>query len=284
MCAHFRTTFTVSAIVVTRYQSIDDDRSQQSQMSQQEQILPMSLFIDLERSGPIPLYFQIATRVEKAIKDGTLPAGARLENEIAFGERLGLSRPTVRRAIQDLVDKGLLVRRRGIGTQVVHGQVTRGVELTSLHDDLARSGFKPSTKILKYEHIIADKNLAERLGVELGSKVLHLKRLRSSDGVPMSILENYLPADLADIAETDLAEHGLYQLLRGRGVNIRVAKQRIGARKASREESELLSIDKASALLAMDRTAYDNSGRAVEYGHHCYRPDLYSFDFTMVEK
>jgi DNA-binding GntR family transcriptional regulator len=253
-------------------------------MSQQEQILPMSLFIDLERSGPIPLYFQIATRLEKAIKDGTLPAGARLENEIAFGERLGLSRPTVRRAIQDLADKGLLVRRRGIGTQVVHGQVTRGVELTSLHEDLVRSGFKPSTQILKYEVTKADKNIAEKLDIEVGSKILYLKRLRLADNVPMSVLENYLPADLADIAESDLAEHGLYQMLRARGVNIRVAKQRIGARKASREESDLLSIEKSSALLAMDRTAYDNSGRAVEYGHHCYRPDLYSFDFTMVEK
>ena len=253
-------------------------------MSQQEQILPLSLFIDLERSGPIPLYFQVATRVEKAILDGTLPAGARLENEISFGERLGLSRPTVRRAIQDLVDKGLLVRRRGIGTQVVHGQVTRGVELTSLHEDLQRSGKKATTKLLSLAKIKATKKDAEHLGVAVGDEVLWIRRLRFADGVAVAVMENWLPTDFTDITVDDVAEHGLYQLLRSRGVSLRVAKQRIGARKANQEEAKLLEIDKGAALLTMDRTAYDNSGRAIEYGHHCYRPDLYSFEVTLVEK
>ncbi|MFV0426094.1 MAG: GntR family transcriptional regulator, partial [Beutenbergiaceae bacterium] len=92
--------------------------------------LPQDFFVDVDRSSPVPLYHQVATCIEAAISDERLPAGARLENEISIGQRFGLSRPTVRRAIQELVDKGLLVRRRGIGTQVVHGQVTRSVELT----------------------------------------------------------------------------------------------------------------------------------------------------------
>jgi DNA-binding GntR family transcriptional regulator len=253
-------------------------------LSQQEQILPLSLFIDLERSGPIPLYYQVAVKLEQAILDGTLPAGARLENEISFGERLGLSRPTVRRAIQDLVDKGLLVRRRGIGTQVVHGQVTRGVELTSLHEDLERSGKKATTKLLSLATIKATKKDAEHLGVALGDDVLWIRRLRLADGVAVSVMENWLPSEFCDITVDDLATHGLYQLLRSRGVSLRVAKQRIGARKANTDEAKLLDIEKGSALLTMDRTAYDNSGRAIEYGHHCYRPDLYSFEVTLVEK
>lgn len=253
-------------------------------MNQQEQILPMSAFMDLDRSGPIPLYFQVAQKIEQAIMDGTLPAGSRLENEVALGERLGLSRPTVRRAIQDLVDKGLLVRRRGIGTQVVHGQVTRGVELTSLYEDLARSGQKPSTALIDYKIQKADAKIAEKLGVALGANVLYVKRLRSADNVAVSILENWLPTEFTEITEAELNEFGLYQLLRSRGVTIRVAKQRIGARKASATESNLLDIEKSAALLTMDRTAYDNSGKAVEFGHHCYRPDLYSFEVTLVEK
>jgi DNA-binding GntR family transcriptional regulator len=253
-------------------------------VNQQEQILPMSAFMDLDRSGPIPLYFQVAQKIEQAIMDGTLPAGSRLENEVALGERLGLSRPTVRRAIQDLVDKGLLVRRRGIGTQVVHGQVTRGVELTSLYEDLARSGQKPSTALIDYKIQKADAKIAEKLGVAVGANVLYVKRLRSADNVAVSILENWLPTEFTDITEAELNEFGLYQLLRSRGVTIRVAKQRIGARKASSNESNLLDIEKNAALLTMDRTAYDNSGKAVEFGHHCYRPDLYSFEVTLVEK
>jgi len=253
-------------------------------VSQQEQILPLSMFVDLERSGPIPLYFQIATRLEKAILDGTLPAGARLENEISFGERLGLSRPTVRRAIQDLVDKGLLVRRRGIGTQVVHGQVTRGVELTSLHEDLLRAGKMASTQLLSLKVLKADKRDSENLGVTAGQEVLWIRRVRYADGVPVAVMENWLPADFIDITAEELGDLGLYQIMRTRGINPRVAKQKIGARKATAEEADLLAIEKGSALLTMDRTAYDSSGRAIEYGHHCYRPDLYSFEVTLVEK
>lgn len=253
-------------------------------MTQPEKELPPALFMDLDHSGPVPLYHQVATRIERAIVDGELPAGARLENEIALGERLGLSRPTVRRAIQDLVDKGLLVRRRGIGTQVVHGPVTRKVELTSLYDDLAGNGQQPSTLLLLHEVIEADARIAEILGVEPGAPILHLRRLRSADDVPVAVLENYLPTDFTTIGEEDLADHGLYQVMRSRGTTMRVARQRIGARRAAGDESALLEIDDGGPVLTMDRTAYDNSGRAVEFGHHCYRPDLYSFEITLVEK
>jgi DNA-binding GntR family transcriptional regulator len=240
--------------------------------------------MDLERSGPIPLYFQVAKRIEQAIVDGELKPGSRLENEIALGERLGLSRPTVRRAIQELVDKGLLVRRRGIGTQVVHGQVTRGVELTSLFDDLLRTGKKPETRLLEASIVEADAKIAGVLSVDEGTPSLYLHRVRLAGGVPVAVMENWLPADFVDLSPTEIVDYGLYQLLRSRGVTMRVAKQRIGARKATNEEADLLEIDKHAALLTMDRTAFDNSGRAVEFGHHCYRPDLYSFEVTLVEK
>ena len=253
-------------------------------MKQAESTLPGGLFMDLDRSGPVPLYFQIASRIENAILEGDLPPGSRLENEIALGERLGLSRPTVRRAIQELVDKGMLVRRRGIGTQVVHGQVSRKVELTSLYDDLASGDRHPSTSLLLHEVIEADARIAEVLGVPVGDPILHIRRVRGADDVPVAVLENYLPRDLVDLSEEDLAEHGLYQLLRARGTMIRVARQRIGARRASAEETALLEIDKGGPVLTMERTAFDNSGRAIEFGSHCYRPDLYSFEVTLVDK
>lgn len=251
---------------------------------QPESILPDELFIDLDRSGPVPLYFQISTRIEKAIREEQLPAGSRLENEISLANRLGMSRPTIRRAIQELVDKGLLVRRRGIGTQVVHGKVTRNVELTSLFEDLERAGQKPVTKLLSAEIAKADGQMADHLGVATGSPVLHIKRLRSADGVPISILENYLPEEFTDLDLGQLGRHGLYQLLRARGVNIRVAKQRIGARAANSTESELLDVSRGGSLLTMERTAFDQSGRAIEWGTHVYRPDLYSFEVTLVDR
>ena len=249
-----------------------------------EQRLPVELFLDLDRAGPVPLYYQIASRLEKAIRDQTLPAGARLENEVALAGRLGLSRPTIRRAIQELVDQGLLVRRRGIGTQVVHGKVTRNVELTSLYEDLERSGRQPETSVLSVEVVPADERAADALGVELGSDVVHIARLRSADGVPLAILDNVLPEAFADLTLESLEKHGLYQLLRARGVTMRVAKQQIGARAANAHEAELLDLPRGGPILTMSRTVFDNSGVAVEFGQHCYRPDRYSFEVTLVDR
>lgn len=249
-----------------------------------EHALPSSLFMDMDRSGPIPLYYQVASRIEKAIMDGSIAVGTRIDNEIALGERLGISRPTIRRALQELVDKGLVVRRRGIGTQVVHGGVTRSVELTSLFEDLASSNRHPTTRLLLLESTEATASVAERLGVAEGAPVLHMRRLRLADDVPLALLENYLPEDFSDLSASDLVEFGLYQLLQGRGVTIRVARQRIGARSASADEARSLGLEKHSALLTMDRVAHDNAGRVIEFGHHSYRPDLYSFEVTLVAK
>ena len=248
-------------------------------MSQEEVILPLGDFADLDRGGPIPLYFQLAQKIEAAIKDGRLAPGSRLENEIALGKRLSLSRPTVRRAIQDL-----LGRRRGVGTQVVHGQIHRKVELSSLYEDLSNGGQAPSTKVLEIKRSNADQKIAGQLNVKIGAPVLMIKRLRFADGVPVAILENWLPEDFIDLADENLASRGLYQLLKARGVAIKVAQQNIGARKSNSVESEMLNVEKGSALLTMERTAFDATGKAVEWGHHCYRPDLYSFQVTLVEK
>lgn len=239
----------------------------------EEMVLPLEVFVDLDRGGPVPLYHQIAQRLESAIRDDVLPAGSRLENEVALASRLRLSRPTIRRAIQELVDKGLLVRRRGIGTQVVHGKVARNVELTSLHDDLRRSGQDSTTTLISSEKRAADSHEAELLGVEPSSPVLHIQRLRRADGVPLAILDNVSPEDFIDLTTDDLEHYGLYQVLRAKGVAIRVAKQSIGARAATAGESELLGIAKNVPVLTMMRTAFDNSGRAIELGRHCYRPD-----------
>ena len=253
-------------------------------MADEETHWPDDLFADLDRSGPVPLYYQVSTRLEGAIYDGTIPAGARLENEIAIGQRLGLSRPTVRRAIQELVDKGLLVRRRGIGTQVVQGEVRRQVELTSLYEDLRSSHHEPGTRVLAHEVIAADAAVADALGVAVGTDVVRVRRQRSMDGVPVAVLENFLPGDFADITTEQLEERGLYQILRARGVSIRIAKQKIGARSAAGDESELLDIAENGPVLTMERIAFDNAGRVFELGHHCYRPDRYSFETTLVAK
>jgi DNA-binding GntR family transcriptional regulator len=241
---------------------------------------PLSL--DLDRSSPVPLWFQAAQQLEAAIDRGDLRPGQRLDNEIELADRCGLSRPTLRRAIEQLVGQGLLVRKRGVGTQVVQSQVKRPVELSSLFDDLASSGRRPTTAVLSCREVPADEAVALALGVQVGDPVVAVSRLRSADGEPLAILHNWLPTDVGELTAGLLVEHGLYALLRRYGVHLRIANQRIGAAVADAGQARLLGSRKGDPLLTMERVSYDDRGRPVELGRHRYRADAYSFEITVV--
>ncbi len=243
----------------------------------------MTVAVELDRSSPVPLYYQLAQAIEAAIRDGQLSPGDRFENELALAKRLTLSRPTTRRAIQELVDKGLLVRKRGVGTQIVQSPVHRRVELTSLFDDLARAGQEPTTQLLDYQTEKPSEEIARELNLAEDREVAAIRRLRCANREPLAVMLNYLPIELAPEPE-ELERSGLYQALRARGVHIRLARQRIGARPATRAEARLLDEKPGAPLLTMNRTAFDDSGSAVEYGAHCYRASRYYFDTTLVDR
>ncbi len=188
----------------------------------------------LDRNSPIPLYFQIAENLKQAIEDGTLKPGERLDNELDLTERLGVSRPTVRQAVQRLVEQGLVVRRRGLGTVVVAPRILRSVALTSLYDDLSASHRHPATTVLAAREIQADDELASVLTLPAGAAVLSVERLRLADGTPLAIMHNYLPAGLLKGRPEDVLEKtGLYELLRNQSVELHAGEQVIGARHAT---------------------------------------------------
>ncbi len=241
-------------------------------------------WIALDRSSPVPLYFQVAEQLERAIVDGNLSPGDRIRNEVALAASLGLSRPTLRQAIQVLVDKGMLVRKRGVGTQVVGSQIRRPVELTSLYDDLVRGGQHPHTEVLGCEVMESSDEVSHELGIPPGTAVWSLERLRRVSDEPLALLHNFLPVDVVDLRAADLETEGLYARLRRAGILLRVANQRIGARRAEAREARLLDERRGAPLLTMQRVAYDDGGRAVEYGDHTYRPERYSFELTLVDR
>jgi DNA-binding GntR family transcriptional regulator len=213
-----------------------------------------------------------------------------LGNEIEFAQQCGVSRPTTRRAIAELVGRGLLVRKRGVGTQVVRGRIDRQVKLSSLFDDLARTQQHPKTRVLINEVTPGSDEVCARLRLPRRHPVLHLRRVRLVGDEPLAILENYLPDQAGaaaggiggGIGAADLTAVGLYQAMREAGVRMCVAKQRIAAREGTREECELLGEPAGSPLLTMERLTHDDSGRVVEWARHAYRPDRYAFTVTLV--
>jgi len=237
--------------------------------------------VPVDRSSPVPLYFQVATRLQQLIENGEMPVGSRLENEVELAERLGVSRPTMRRAIAYLVERGMLVRKRGVGTQIVHPKVRRPVELTSLYDDLAKSGQSPRTEVRLLEVRRAPDHVAEALGMPTGLDVTWIERLRHAGGEPLAIMHNAVPLDLLPLRAEDLAERGLYEMLRAAGYVPRMASQTVGAKTATAAEARLLGDSRGAPMLTMTRTAWDAGGRAVEYGSHVYRASRYSFELTL---
>jgi GntR family transcriptional regulator len=236
----------------------------------------------IDRSSPVPLYFQVAQHLERAIEGGNIPNGTLFANEVALADQMGLSRPTMRQAMQHLVDKGLVVRRRGIGTRVVQPKVRRPLELTSLYDDLARSGQEPTTEVVELRTQPADEELAGILQVDPGDEVFRLVRLRRARGNPIAKMTNYLPTSVGDITADSLARHGLYELMRARGIQLHAATQTVGARTATVAEARDLDEPRNSALLTMQRVTYDDHGKVVEYGTHIYAASRYSFEIQLL--
>jgi DNA-binding GntR family transcriptional regulator len=237
--------------------------------------------VEVDRTSPVPLYFQVATRLQELIEQGEIGVGARIENEVDLAERLGVSRPTTRRAIQYLVERGMLVRKRGVGTQVVHPKVRRPVELSSLYDDLVSADRAPRTEVLELKVVPATPEIAEALEITPGTEVTWIERLRYAGGEPLALMHNAIPLDVIRLTLEDLSERGLYELLRRAGFVPRIATQVIGARSATPAEAKILGEKRGASLLTMTRTAWDAAGRALEYGSHLYRASRYSFELNL---
>lgn len=240
--------------------------------------------IRIDRDTPIPLYHQLAQQLQAAITGGALAPGDPFENEIALADRLGLSRPTVRRAIQELVAQGLLLRRRGLGTTVARRQIHRRADLTSLYDDLKREGTAaPGTRVLVHQ-VVTDEVAATAMGLPADTPLLHISRLRTAGDTALAVLQNWLPPTYADLTAAELETNGLYALLRERGAKPVVAHQRIGARPPSNEERRHLGLRPSQPVLTMSRTAFDAVGNPVEYGDHAYRAQDYSIEVMIDER
>jgi len=247
-----------------------------------EYVKPLRIVVD--RTSPVPLYHQLSQQFTAAIEKGILKPGDSFENELSLADRLELSRPTVRRAISELVSRGLLVRRRGVGTTVASQVIHRRDELTSLYDDMQRKGQQPVTVVRQFATERRDARAAEMLGVDPDTPLVCIERLRLANDTPTALMQNWLPPQYADVTVADLERGSLYGWLRARGAFPVIARQTISARRPTAAERKLLALAPGDPLLTMMRRAYLANGEAVEFGDHCYRFDQYAFDVTVHDR
>jgi GntR family transcriptional regulator len=232
----------------------------------------------VHRARRIPAYIQIAEEIRQKILEGELTPRDRLPAEDVLASTYHVSRMTVRQALHELVQDGLVLRRHGAGTFVAEPKMARAsTQMTGFHEDLLSRGLTPTSKVLAAEIRPATANLQKRLGVDSGTPLVYIRRLRFVDGEPAALNWNYLRADLcASLLRADLAERGLYDLIEQEcHVALGWVEQRVEARRASKEAAQQLKIRAGSPLLHVERLTYSKDERLVGLMESLYRSDRY---------
>ncbi|MGB8817508.1 MAG: GntR family transcriptional regulator [Rhizobiaceae bacterium] len=225
-----------------------------------------------------PLYLRVSRRIEKAIDKGIIKPGDALPSERDIAEMSGISRVTVRKAVQDLVRSGILVQRHGSGTFVT--QKVERVEqslsqLTSFTEDMARRGKTVRSVWLERGVFEASPEETMMLGLTAGEKVTRIKRLRIADGTPLAIERAVM--SVSSLPDPDKIGLSLYAALEEQGCRPVRAMQRISAISLEEADAALLEVEPGSASLRIERVSYLSSGRVVEITRSIYRGDAYDF-------
>jgi GntR family transcriptional regulator len=205
-----------------------------------------------------------------------LGVGAAIPSERQLSADLGVSRLTLRAALDDLAREGYLVRRRGSGTYVQHPKISQELTITSFSDDMRRRGMVPGSRTLSMSTILAGARLGRSLNVSPSEQIVVVKRLRLADGESMAIETLHIPEALVPGLTPKALTGSFYDLLRDRyGVTIADGIQAIEPTVTNEEESEVLGVPLHSPAFLFERTSRDDAGRTVEFVQSVYRGDRY---------
>lgn len=227
-----------------------------------------------------PLYDQLVDILTEKIEHEYRP-GDLLPSERELSKYYGLSRTTVRLALQELERLGLVVRQHGRGTFVADRsvQATNLSQTYSFTDQMREMGRDPSTTILEFAEIDADKNLAEKMRVRMGDKLFKIERLRCADGMPMMVERTYMPMRKFMSLKRPMLEHAsLYTVIEQVfHEKIRVAEEEFFASIARPADAHLLGIGEGAPVLDLVRTTYDVGNEIIEYTLSVARADQFKY-------
>jgi GntR family transcriptional regulator len=226
------------------------------------------------------LYARVESVLAADIANGSLPPEAQLPPEEGLIERFKVSRTTVRRAIRNLIERGLVEVRRGKGTFVTQPKITQELtELTGFVEDMQALGRTPTARLLDKRIVAADEAVAHHLALTPGTLVVRLWRVRLADGVAMSFDETYLPRDIGkEIAGNDLELKPVFALLEEKyDTPLVEAEYKLEAAAAGPVAAEALQVPAGSPILLIERTSYTTGNRPVDYEKLHYRGDLIRF-------
>ncbi|MDZ5253374.1 GntR family transcriptional regulator [Clostridium sp. LIBA-8841] len=235
------------------------------------------------------LHNKIENYILDKIESGELSEGEVLPTEMQLSEKFSVSRPTVRQALNSLVNKGYLKRIKGRGTFVTKPKIvqdnTRFIE--SYNREMNNKGLKPITRVLGKEIILADSKIAEKLEIGEGDKVIRIERLRfaerenkkdDTNHKPVLLTNVYLPYKVArEVLGNDLESTSLYDILESRGLKVCRVVREIEAKNADYKTARLLEINEGKAIHYLSSIGYLKSGKPIEYSESIYPGERNTF-------
>lgn len=212
-----------------------------------------------------------------------LEAHHRLPGERDLAEELGVNRLTVRRALDELERDGLVYRVQGAGTFVSVPQVSKSFEFASFTEDMRVRNMTPGSLSTEVTLEAAGVKVGYALGLSPAAKVVHIRRVRTADDVPMCLENSYLPHHLVPGLEDGIPGESLYQAISQRyGLRPERADQTVLATVLDEPSAKALLVPAFSPAFHVKRTAYDSRGRAIEYAESLYRGDRYSYTLSIT--
>lgn len=240
--------------------------------------------MELKREAPTPLYVQLKNSLLAQISGSSFAPHQQLPSERELCEQFGVSRTTVRQAINEMIHEGLVYSRAGKGTFVSEPKISQQLRtLTGFSQDVTERGGAPSSQVLEARLIPATPDLAERLQVTLDAELVLLARLRLANGVPLAIETSYINHSFCpNILRHDFAHESLYRTLQSEyQLRLVRAEQTIEAGLANAQELLLLQMHPPAAVLKMERLTMTDQDMRLEYTVSVYRGDRYKFRTTL---
>jgi len=235
----------------------------------------------LDDNSPVPLYYQLENIIRKRIEECIYKVDEKIPSERTLSEELNISRMTISKAINNLVEEGGLYRKRGQGTFVSKNKIDFFPGLMGFTEIMENKGMKPSSKVISQSVIMPDKHLCEKLQVTENEEVIFTQRLRLADNEIINLEESYVPYSLCQkLLEADLSVESIYKLLTDEGYKLSKAEQEVQAILSNNELSELLQINVDEPILKRKRITYSKD-MPIEYSLNYYRGDVYTMVMTI---
>ena len=243
----------------------------------------MLKFEPLDTSSPVPLYYQLAQIINKQIDSGNFKPGQEIWSEDEMTRMYGISKTSVRRAIQELVQKGVIVTQRGKRACVTRPKISRGFPgLTSFSEDMRKRNLVPGAKVLSSKRLPPTPEIRINLQLDENAKVFQIKRLMLANDEPIGLHIVNLPETVWEsmgIEADYLNNRSLYQTLYDKGgFVIEEANETIEVGAADKEASKFLAIEIGFPILLMNRLVFTIEGLPIEHAINIYRSDRYSYE------